>query len=135
MVWTGLGLIATDNVRSRRLVVGLATALVGTIALSNPALAASFTVTNTSDSGPGSLRDAITQANAAGGTNTITLQPGLGAIALASNLPLVATSVSINGNGNTLDGASTYRGVVPRASVTSPPPVRVMRPGAGAWEW
>ena len=67
MVWTGLGLIATDNVRSRRLVVWLATALVGTIALSSPALAASFTVTNTNDSGPGSLRDAITQANAAGG--------------------------------------------------------------------
>lgn len=94
MVWTGLGLIATGSVRSRRLVVGLATALVGTIALSNPALAANFTVTNTSDNGPGSLRDAITQANAAGGTYTITMQPGLGTITLVSNLPLVATSVS-----------------------------------------
>jgi hypothetical protein len=54
--------------RSRHLVFGLATALTGTIALSNPALATDFTVTNTNDSGPGSLRDAITQANAAGGT-------------------------------------------------------------------
>jgi hypothetical protein len=63
-----LGLIATGSVRSRRLVVWLATALVGTIALSSPALAANFTVTNTNDSGAGSLRDAITQANAAGST-------------------------------------------------------------------
>jgi hypothetical protein len=54
--------------RSRLLVFGSATALAGTIALSNPALANDFTVTNTSGSGPGSLRDAITQANAAGGT-------------------------------------------------------------------
>lgn len=86
MVWTGLGLIATDNVGSRRLVVWLAITLAGTIALSNPALAGNFTVTNANDSGAGSLRDAITQANAAGGTNTITIQPGLGAITLASNL-------------------------------------------------
>jgi hypothetical protein len=63
-----LGLIATGSVRSRRLVVGLATALVGTIALSSPALAANFTVTNTNDSGAGSLRDAITRVNTLGGT-------------------------------------------------------------------
>jgi hypothetical protein len=55
-------------VRSRLLVVWLAIALVGTIALSNPALATDFAVTSTSDSGRGSLRDAITAANAAGGT-------------------------------------------------------------------
>ncbi len=110
MVWKELGRIATGTVASRSLVAWQAAALAITITLSNPALAASFTVTNTSDSGPGSLRDAITQADAAGGTNTITLQPGLGTITLASNLPLVATSVTINGNGNTLDGASTYRG-------------------------
>jgi hypothetical protein len=105
VVWKRLGRIATGTVASRSLVAWQAAALAITITLSNPALAASFTVTNTNDSGAGSLRDAITQANAAGGTNTITLQPGLGTITLASNLPLVATSVTINGNGNTLDGA------------------------------
>jgi len=80
------------------------------VALSGPTFAANFAVTNTNDSGAGSLRQAIIDTNAAGSGNTITLQPGLGAINLASNLPLVATSVSIVGNGNTLDGASTYRG-------------------------
>jgi len=66
--WKRFGLIAAAGVRSRLLVVWLAITLAGTIALSNPALAGNFTVTNTDDGGPGSLRDAITQANAAGGT-------------------------------------------------------------------
>jgi hypothetical protein len=66
--WKRLGRIATGTVASRSLVAWQAAALAITITLSNPALAASFPVTNTSDSGPGSLRDAITQANAAGGT-------------------------------------------------------------------
>jgi autotransporter-associated beta strand protein len=86
------------------------TALVGMVALSAPAFAASFTVTNSNDSGAGSLRQAITDANGVAGPNTITLQAGLSPIALASNLPLVATSVNIVGNGNTIDGGSTYRG-------------------------
>ena len=68
MGWKRFGLIAAAGVRSRLLVVWLAITLAGTIALSNPALAGNFTVTNTDDGGPGSLRDAITQANAAGGT-------------------------------------------------------------------
>ena len=65
---TKFGPIATAGTGLRHLVVWLAITLAGTIALSNPALAGNFTVTNASDSGAGSLRDAVTQANAAGGT-------------------------------------------------------------------
>ncbi len=65
---TKFGPIATAGTGLRRLVLWLAIALAGAIALSNPALAASFTATNINDSGSGSLRDAITQANAAGST-------------------------------------------------------------------
>ena len=39
--------------------------------------AASFAVTNTNASGPGSLRQAIFDANAAGGADTITFAPGV----------------------------------------------------------
>ena len=49
--------------------------------------AATITVTNLNDSGAGSLRAAIEQANAAAGADTIGFQPGLsGTIALASEI-------------------------------------------------
>jgi hypothetical protein len=54
-----------------------------------PAHAASFVVTTTADSGAGSLRDAIDQANAGAGPDTINFAPGIAGqtIALASPLP------------------------------------------------
>ena len=61
----------------------------------------SFVVTTTADSGPGTLRQAILDSNtAAGGSNTIEFAiPGTGAqtIALSSPLPLITTSVLIDG--------------------------------------
>ncbi|MGI0491461.1 Calx-beta domain-containing protein [Alkalinema pantanalense CENA528] len=57
-------------------------------------------VTNTNDSGEGSLRQAILNANAFAGTNTITFQiPGTGAktIALQSALPDITDTVIIDG--------------------------------------
>ena len=49
------------------------------------AYAATFTVTNLNDSGPGSLRQAILDANAAAGDDTIVFQSGLsGTITLTS---------------------------------------------------
>lgn len=46
--------------------------------VASPAIAATFTVTNTGDSGPGSLRQAVNDANAAGGENTIVFDlPGV----------------------------------------------------------
>src|SRR5512140_602702 len=55
-------------------------------------LAASFAVTNTNDSGPGSLRQAIMDANAAGGYDIIGFSIGSGGpatISLISELPAI----------------------------------------------
>lgn len=68
-----------------------------------PSYAATFEVTNTADSGPGSLRQVLTDANAAEGTHTITFNiPGAGphTITPLSALPPVGGStatVSIDG--------------------------------------
>ena len=71
--------------------------------------AATFTVTTTDDSGAGSLRQAILDANAAAGADTIDFGPGAaGTITLASSLPHVTDDVDIVGPGAeilTVDGA------------------------------
>jgi hypothetical protein len=67
----------------------------------NRVQAASFTVINLNDSGAGSLRQAITDANAAGGTSTITFTV-TGTINLLSFLPTVSGNLSINGPGANL---------------------------------
>jgi gliding motility-associated-like protein len=72
------------------------------LACSFSALAATFTVTTNADSGPGSLRDAINQAAAAGGTNSIVFniadqsRPGR-TITLASTLPNLPSNLTIDG--------------------------------------
>ena len=65
-----------------------------------PAAAATFTVTSTADSGPGSLRQAILDANAAAGADTIAFDidgGGLRTIVLGSPLPFVTDVVTIDG--------------------------------------
>ncbi len=61
---------------------------------------ATFTVSNTNDSGAGSLRQAILDANAAAGTDSIVFNLGTGTptINLASALPVVTGTVVISGN-------------------------------------
>lgn len=62
--------------------------------------AATFTVTNTNDAGAGSLRQAILDANAAGGTNTVAFAiPGAGphTIAPASRLPNLEGRLTLDG--------------------------------------
>ncbi|HEY6940419.1 hypothetical protein [Dokdonella sp.] len=64
------------------------------------ASAAVFTVVNVDDGGPGSLRQAILDADAAGGSNTIAFAiPGSGphAIAVASALPAITGSLIVDG--------------------------------------
>jgi hypothetical protein len=58
-----------------------------------------LTVTNTNDSGPGSLRQAILDANANSGPDTITFSIGTGAqtITLATLLPNITDTVTIDG--------------------------------------
>jgi len=65
-----------------------------------PVLAATFTVTNTADSGAGSFRQALLDANAAVGPDTIAFNiPGAGVhtITLTSVLPLITSPVFIDG--------------------------------------
>lgn len=74
------------------------------------AAAATFTVKNTNDSGTDSLREAITQANAAGGADTITFAiPGAGphTITLASALPPISGTLTIDGYTQTGSVANT----------------------------
>ncbi len=78
-----------------RLALGLAAA--GCLAV---AQAATFTVSSTADSGAGSLRQAILDANAAPGADTIVFAAGAnGTITVASALPIVTDALSIQGNG------------------------------------
>ncbi len=69
--------------------------------------AATFTVTTTADSGPGSLRQAITDANASAGPHTVVFDiPGSGVqtIAVPSNLPLATSSGGLTIDGTTQPG-------------------------------
>lgn len=62
--------------------------------------AADFTVANTSDSGAGSLREAISAANDSSGPDTIEFAENVaGTITLVSALPPMVDDVSINGPG------------------------------------
>ena len=76
-------------------------AIAGATALSGGvADAATFTVTNDADSGAGSLRQAITSANAAADADTVTFAPGItGAILLTSGEINITAPVTIQGPG------------------------------------
>jgi hypothetical protein len=97
---TGNGVLTGCAAVLRRVLV--AALLAGaSLALATTAQA-QFTVTNSNDSGAGSLRAAITAADAAGGTSTITFSTGYTAgstITLSSELPVITANVTINGNG------------------------------------
>ena len=69
--------------RTGRVALGAGLALGASFAVAGPAQAADFTVTNLDPDGPGSLRDAINQANATSGPDRVLFQSGLtGAIDL-----------------------------------------------------
>lgn len=75
-------------------------AALATVPVIPAAQAATFTVTNLDDSGPGSLRQAILDANGAAGADIIEFQAGLtGAIVLSSGQLMVSDSVDIQGPG------------------------------------
>lgn len=71
-----------------------------TAAFACAANAATFTVTTLSDTGAGSLRDAIDQANRNSGTDTVNFAAGVnGSIVLASGVIEVFDSLTLNGPG------------------------------------
>jgi len=72
-----------------------------TLAVPTPiAQAATFTVTSNADSGVGSLRQAIIDANGAAGGDTITFDPSLSGqtITLGSALPFLTSDLTIDGS-------------------------------------
>ncbi|WP_076348123.1 beta strand repeat-containing protein [Paludisphaera borealis] len=83
-------------------------------------LLATFTVVNNGDSGLGSLRQAILDANAAAGLDSIEFNASLGVITPATALPpitgqtsintLLQTGVVIDGNGGAFDGLTLGAG-------------------------
>lgn len=73
------------------------------------ALADTFLVSNSLDSGPGSLREAIINANRTEGTHVIDFAPGLDPIGVGYHLPPVLRDVTFNGNGNTVSGGDQWR--------------------------
>ena len=81
-------------------IVRLVTGAVLAVAATSRLVAGTFTVTNTADSGAGSLRQAITDANALVGADTINFNiPGAGVhtISPASALPAITSPVTIDG--------------------------------------
>lgn len=64
---------------------------------------ATFTVNSTGNAGPGTLRDAITNANAAAGADIISIESGLQMV-LSSALPAITGTVEIEGNNSRIDG-------------------------------
>lgn len=83
-----------------RAFASLAAGIALCLAFPMTAAAATFTVTSTADSGPGTLRQAILNANAAGGLDNIHFNiPGTGVhnIALSTTLPGISSPVLIDG--------------------------------------
>jgi uncharacterized repeat protein (TIGR01451 family) len=97
-----LASVAQRSLAQRTLVfAGAAVVAVGLmVLLAGPAHAADFSVTNTDDSGAGSLRQAITDANTTAGADTIGFSiPGAGphTITPLSQLPTITEALTIDG--------------------------------------
>lgn len=96
--------------------------LVGVIAMASTANAATYTVTNTADSGAGSLRQAITDANANGGADTIEFNiVGAGPHTItigATELPEITGPTNIDATTQTDSSCGTLVPTLPSASNT-----------------
>src|SRR6476659_4455390 len=85
------------RIRRTTLAVALSVTVAG---IAGVARAATFTVTTAADSGVGSLRQAILDANGAAGADTIAFNivgSGVHTIALATELPDITGAVTIDG--------------------------------------
>ena len=99
-----MGMSAVRNLKvwAPLLMAALAASLLMAVVLAAPAQAAPFSVTNTADSGEGSLRQAVSDANASAGEDTISFDPSLSGqtITLGSQLRVTDSA------GLTIDGGS-----------------------------
>src|SRR5277367_625539 len=117
----------TDRIRAAALTAIALPLLL--LAMSGLARAATFTVSNTTDpaspmAGDGSLREAITSANTAGGTNNIQFNAGVtGTITLGSTLPAI-----VSGETLTITGPTTSPGI----AISGGNAVQLMVVNAGA---
>ena len=105
-----------DNTITYGVASGGSSYVLGTGSATITILANDLEVTNANDSGDGSLRQAITNADSFGGSNTITFRSSVFSTAqtimLGSALPNITDTVIINGPGAdllTVDGAGSYR--------------------------
>ncbi|MCM3872256.1 MAG: CSLREA domain-containing protein [Pyrinomonadaceae bacterium] len=88
----------------------------------------SILVTSTADSGAGTLRQAITDANSNASSDAINFQAGLtGTITLSTALPDLSTSMTINGPGASLLTVQRSNAMVPPFRIFN---VTVASPGA-----
>ena len=87
------------------------TILIALILLSQLSDAAVFNVTNNNDDGPGSLRQAVTDANLAAGADVITFDDSLGNIVLLTGEIVITDELLIDGPtaGQTIDGNNASR--------------------------
>ncbi len=109
-------MVHLSRAHARRRVAALAAVVLlgGLLAAgSGAASAAQFDVTNTNDAGPGSLRQAIADAESNAGADTVVVQPGLGTINLTSPIEWFdGDDVTIEGNGVTVDFGGSPSGFV-----------------------
>ena len=107
--------VKSATVAAALLVAAALAAGAAAVVLAGPAWAASFTVTNADDSGAGSLRQAIADANANVGEDTIGFASSVSGqtIALASQLPAVTDGAGLTVDGGrsgvTISGAGQVR--------------------------
>jgi len=118
---------AVSSPRTGKALLAALTVALGALmlaAFASPAQAETFKVTNTNDSGPGSLRKAISSANANGGADTIRVT-ATGTVVLRSALPKLTTNMKIVG-----PGASRF--AVKRSGASGTPAFRDFTVGRGA---
>ena len=118
------------------------------LGLSEAGPAATFTVTNTNDTGPGSLRQALLDANANAGLDTIAFNvsgagcdgSGVCTITTASSLPTISSPVVIDGytqpgsspNTNPQGALNTVLKVVLSGANLGQPAILISGTGAGS---
>ena len=99
----GMSGVRNLKVWAALLMAALAASVLMAVVLAAPAQAAPFSVTNTADSGEGSLRQAISDANASAGEDTINFDPSL----LGQTITLSSQQLTIaDSAGLIIDGGS-----------------------------